>query len=98
MRFMGFQLIGNRLLAGVTSGGTPSSVIESRCTLAGSRTTTHPGANARVPDTHKALGAGDPARVVRATEHQHVGAGFGHCVREEIEMVAHRQFQVDVST
>ena len=53
MRFIGFQLIGNRLLAGVTSGGTPSSVFERRCTLAGSRTTTHPGANARVPDTQR---------------------------------------------
>ena len=98
MRFIGFQLIGNRLLAGVTSGGTPSSVIESRCTLAGSRTTTHPGrerAGARHPE---ALGAGDPARVARTTEHQHVGAGVGHRGREEIEMVAHRQFQVEVST
>ena len=47
-RFSGFHEIGNRFDVGI-SGGTPSSVTLSRCTAPVSPTTTHDGANGRVP-------------------------------------------------
>ena len=79
MRFIGFQLIGNRSLA----RSRRRAARPRRCSRAGARSPARarrrsPGAKARVPDNDRLSAPVTQRELPGATEHQHVGVGVRH--------------------